>query len=73
MDVLKIHDINPDGVRIQIKWDKMVVGSSVFIPCIDTDEARGQVRKIADSKGWKIDYRVRVESGNMGVRIWRLV
>ena len=32
--VLKKDDLNPDGVRIIVKWDDMVAGSSVFIPCI---------------------------------------
>ena len=35
--VLKVDDLNPDGVRIVVKWDDMVVGASVFIPCVKTE------------------------------------
>ena len=37
--VLKISDLNPDGVRIIVAWDELVIGASVFIPCINTEEA----------------------------------
>ena len=40
--VLKISDLNPDGVRIIVAWDELVVGASVFIPCINTEEAMKQ-------------------------------
>ena len=44
--VLKLHDINPDGLRIVVDWGAMVVGSSIFIPCVNTTEAIQQVKKI---------------------------
>ena len=30
--VLKIDDLNPDGVGISVNWDAMEVGYSVFVP-----------------------------------------
>jgi len=36
---LKSSDISPDGVRIVIDWDAFVVGTSVFIPCVNTRQA----------------------------------
>ena len=69
--VLKIDDLNPDGVRIVVKWDDMVVGASVFIPCINTEEAMRQAAKIVVGKGYETEARVVIESEILGVRIWR--
>jgi hypothetical protein len=73
MTVWKTYDLHPDGVRIQVNWDKMVIGASVFIPCINTEEAIKQSIKIFADRGWTLDHRVRIEGGNLGLRIWRTV
>jgi hypothetical protein len=70
---LKTDDINPDTVKVIIQWDKMVVGASVFIPCIDTEKAKEQLAKVAELKSWQVEIRVRIEDGMFGVRIWRTV
>ena len=69
--VLKIDDIDPDGVRIIIQWDRMPVGASVFIPCVNTDNAVKQVKKICERKGFRVDCRVRIEGKKLGIRVWR--
>jgi len=51
----------------------MVAGSSVFIPCINTEEAMRQSAKILVNKGFKTEARVVVENKILGVRIWRMV
>jgi hypothetical protein len=69
---LKHSDISPDGVRIVIDWDKFVVGTSIFIPCLDTKRA---ITDIVDASGIpKTDLiqRVRIEEGKYGVRVWRM-
>jgi len=70
---LKTDDINPDTVKIIIQWDKMVVGASVFVPCIDTEKAKQQLEKVAELKSWQVAMRVRIENEMFGVRIWRTV
>ena len=70
---LKTDDINPDIVKIIIQWDKMVVGASVFVPCVDTEKAKQQLEKVAELKSWQVATRVRIESGIFGVRMWRTV
>ena len=70
---LKTDDINPDTVKIIVQWDKMVVGASVFIPCIDTEKAKQQLEKVAELKSWQVEMRVRIENEMFGVRIWRTV
>ena len=71
--VLKTDDLNPDGVRIVVNWDDMVAGASVFIPCINTDEAMNQAAAITLEKGYKTEGRVVVENSILGIRIWRTV
>jgi hypothetical protein len=69
---LKHSDISPDGVRIVIDWDKFVVGTSVFIPCLNTKQA---IADIVDASGIsKSDLikRVCIEGGMYGVRVWRM-
>jgi hypothetical protein len=51
----------------------MVVGASVFIPCIDTENTKKQVAKIIKSKGWEYKASVAVENGCQGVRVWRIL
>jgi len=70
---LKTDDINPDIVKIIIQWDKMVVGASVFVPCVDTEKAKQQLEKVAELKSWQVATRVRIESKIFGVRMWRTV
>ncbi len=71
--VLKVHDINPDGVRIVLKWDAFVVGASFFVPCINTDLAIKQLTTITDNSSQQVTTKIRVENGRLGVRIWRVV
>ena len=72
MGVLKTDDIFPDGIHVVVDWDQIKVGSSVFIPCIDTTCARQQVKKVFAKRGWSARCRIGIESGTWGVRIWRV-
>tara|TARA_R110000782_G_scaffold99484_1_gene185187 strand:+ start:347 stop:502 length:156 start_codon:yes stop_codon:yes gene_type:complete len=51
----------------------MVVGASVFIPCVDNVKAKEQLHRIVEAKGWKAEIRTRIENKMFGVRIWRTV
>jgi len=70
---LRTDDLNPDGVRIIVAWDELVVGASVFIPCINTEEAMKQAAKIVVEKDFKTEARVVIEDEILGIRIWRTV
>ena len=72
MAILKKHDLNPDGVRIIVNWDDMVVGSSVFILSINVQEALSQIRDVMNDRGWEYQMQIRVEDEKLGVRVWRL-
>ena len=71
MKPLRLDDLDPDGVKISIKWDKFVVGASVFIPCIDTEKAKKQLKRVASLKQYQISIQIRIENGMWGVRTWR--
>jgi len=71
MPVLKIDDIAPDGVRIVIDWGTFELGASMFIPCVDTEEAVKQLRKITSRKGIKFSHKAMIVNEKWGVRIWR--
>jgi hypothetical protein len=71
-EVLREDDIAPDGVRIVIDWRQMVVGSSVFIPCINTDSAIKQVSRLFAQRKWGLNHHIRIENGKIGLRIWRI-
>jgi hypothetical protein len=70
--VLKIDDLDPDGVRIVVDWIQFDSGASVFIPCINTEQAKKQVEVIAKRKNWVIKTQIRVETDCLGLRIWRV-
>jgi len=71
---LKTYDLNPDGVRIVVDWGAMVVGSSIFVPCIDTDKALQQIKRICvDEMEWDIVARAVISGSHTGVRVWRLL
>ncbi len=69
----KVDDLNPDGIKVIVAWERMSVGASVFIPCVNTLQAKYQARKIAELKSWRIEIRTRIENKMFGVRIWRTV
>jgi len=71
--ILRTYDLNPDGVRVVVKWHEVQVGMSLFIPCINTDRAIRQVNKIIKDWGWDIETRVGVAGDKWGVRVWRIL
>ena len=70
--VLRQDDLNPDGIKIKVNWEHMLISYSVFILCINTRGAVRQVKAIAKLKGWELETRVVIEEGKLGVRAWRV-
>jgi len=71
MEVLKLDDVGPDGVRFVIDWDRFRVGDSVFIPCVNVKLAHKQLLKIFERREWSLRIHVSTEHNMLGVRIWR--
>ncbi len=70
--MLRTFDINPDGVRIEINWDDMVISSSIFVPCLNTGKAKEQLTRITKERGWEVVIKVVIENHKWGVRLWRV-
>ena len=69
--MLKLDDLDPDGVKIAVNWGNMVIGASVFIPCINTKKAIAQCKNIFKLKCWQLEIRVIIQDNKLGIRIWR--
>ena len=67
----KSTDISPDGVRIVIDWGKFVVGTSVFVPCVNTKQAMRDIVAASGIAHKDLVKRVCVDKGRYGVRVWR--
>ena len=69
--LLRTYDLNPDGVRIVVHWNAFVVGSSIFVPCVNTTKTVQQLTAICGDNEWQTITKLRIENGRLGVRIWR--
>ena len=67
------NEISPDGVVFEVDLDRFTVGTSIFIPCINTDKAVRQIKKITKLTSKQLEYRVVIEAEKYGVRIWRVL
>ena len=70
MKILRSHDLHPDGVKIVVEWDSMHVNTSIFVPCINTEEAKKQVKSVFVQKKWQFLAKITVEKGRVGLRVW---
>lgn len=64
--------ICPDGKYIYVNWEALTVGASVFIPAVNMNELKKQIRAIALARNIKIRGVERIESGKLGMRFWRI-
>jgi hypothetical protein len=71
VQIPRLDDLHPDGVRIIIPWDGMKVGMSVFVPCVNTALAEKQLSKIAARRKISMQVQERIEDGRFGLRVWR--
>lgn len=65
--------LDPDGVEIGVEWDMFSVGSSVFIPCVNTVKASRQVKHITAKMNMLVQVTTRSENNKWGIRVWRTV
>lgn len=61
-----------EGVNYQIDWHKFRYGASFFIPCLNTNGTKRQLRRMFRRMGVKALLKVQIEDGIQGVRIWRI-
>lgn len=65
--------ISPDGFPLRVSLDKLEVGMSIFVPCVNTNRAKRQCKSYAKKNGMELVLAVRVENGLYGLRLWRTV
>lgn len=61
-----------EKVSYNVNWQKFKPGYSIFIPCLDTKQARREVLKVTNRLGFKVLMKGRIEDGVRGLRIWRM-
>lgn len=70
---MRLGQLCPDGVVIEVNWKNFEVGSSVFIPAINLAELEKQVKNIAIKMGFQIKSAERIEKSKLGMRFWRIL
>lgn len=65
--------VNPDGLEFIVDWNNFPVGSSIFIPAIDTTRLIKEMHQIAKDKGIKLTERIMIDGEKWGVRFWRML
>ena len=61
-----------NGINYEINWTKFKLGRSIFIPCLDAEEAKTVVNTTMDRLGFKVKVKLVIENGFRGLRIWRV-
>ena len=69
----KSSEINPDGVPINVVWDELVVGASVFIPAVNVRKLAIQMRNASLRRQMGLKGVERIEAGKLGMRFWRVL
>jgi hexokinase len=61
-----------ETVTYRINWQKLKVGYSFFVPCIDTRAAKEEVQRVTKRLKVATVMKVVVEDGVKGLRVWRV-
>ena len=73
LKVMREGQVCPDGVVIDVNWDAMTVGMSLFVPAVNLAELDKQVKKVANRRKITVKGVERIENGKLGMRFWRLL
>lgn len=57
---------------IEIDWTKFKPYSSFFIPCLDVNDMKRQVKAECDRLKFRVLIKVVTENRIRGIRVWRL-
>jgi hypothetical protein len=64
--------VETHGVPVRIDWAKFRIGSSFFVPGLDTQGLQNQIRKYAAKFNMRVVVHRRIERDVIGVRVWRI-
>lgn len=61
-----------ERVEYEVNWRGFKRGTSIFIPCLDPDNAKKEVLITTNRLRLDIVMKVVIEDGVMGIRLWRV-
>jgi hypothetical protein len=61
-----------EGIPVEIEWRNMTLGSSFFIPALDTEPLIEQILIEAKQHRIKLVHKETIENGKVGIRCWRI-
>jgi len=61
-----------EKINYEIEWKKFRKGYSFFIPCLNPQASLTDIKAELKRFRYKVVYRVVIEDGVRGVRIWRI-
>jgi hypothetical protein len=61
-----------EKVSYDVNWQRFKRGTSIFIPCLNCDKARGEIRQTLNRLKLKVLMKRVIIEGIQGLRIWRL-
>jgi hypothetical protein len=61
-----------EGVPVEIEWHAMKLGSSFFIPALDTEPLIEQILVEAKQHRIKLIHKETIENQKIGIRFWRI-
>ena len=73
MRLAKDETIVVKGVHYKVPLSSMPLGSSFFIPVLDTKRARARLGAMAQEYNRKLSFLDSTELGMLGVRAWRVL
>ena len=60
-----------DRIEFVIPWDNFKIGMSIFVPSMNPADTLRAFKKEAEQRAVTYVYRVVVENGVQGLRVWR--
>lgn len=64
--------ISNEGIPVVIEWHAMRLGTSFFIPALDTEPLTEQILSEAKKRRIKLVCKEVIENGKIGLRFWRI-
>jgi hypothetical protein len=60
------------GIKFEVDWTKFKPGRTFFLPCLDINAAKTEVKTVCNRLKFKVEMRGVIENGIRGLRVWRI-
>jgi len=61
-----------EQVSYNINWRNFKRGASFFIPCIDTANAKKEIKRVTKRLKIQVISKTSIEEGVKGLRVWKI-